>query len=321
MNFIQAGGQQPAITQQPVAGFKPVGHNNNTPINSSPGFGGSQKLGATGGNTLFGGQSSMQLDLFPITVSSAPQTVSTFGNTQQPNTLFGAQQQQINTLFNTGQNNTLFQTNPSNVQQPQQNSLFGSNPSTNPAANGTLFGQTNNQSNPGGLFNSSAPLQAPPSFFNQPAQGQMSQPQSNSLFGAPTTGNSLFGQGQTTSQTSNFAQALGTAVGSSASGFTPNLLSSNSQPITNAGQNPSLLGQLASPLYQNPPGQVDQATQLLLPHLLMNYIISQPQQSLNSATGNRALDALNNLVMSMNQNKSNQIQNSSNNLLNPTPFD
>lgn len=314
MNFIQTGGQQPTLSQQPVAGFKPLGQTTNTSsIPSLPSFGGSQNLGAPGASNLFGGgQAAQQPSLFAKPVGNTP-AVGAFGAPQQTSSLFGAPTQnmgaqQPNSLFSTGQTSSFLQPN-TQQQQPQQTSLFGANPVSNPAPTTSLFGQPAAQ---GSLFNAT-PLQAPPSLFNA---GQAQPQQTSSLFGpTPAVSSSMFGQ--PAPQAANFAQALGSAVTASTSAFTPN----SYNPNTAFGQTPTSFNPMAPPLYPTPPGQTDQSLQMFLPQLL-NYMLTQNQQPSETTTGNQTLDALNKLVLALNQNKPNSQQSTStNNLLNPTPFD
>lgn len=87
--------------------------------------------------------------------------------------------------------------------------------------------------------------------------------------------------------------------------------------------------QLASPLFtqqqQQQPG-MDQAMQLLIPQLLVNYALTQSQQQQadpnnSNQFGNPVMDMLNKLVTAMNVDKNNQQTNNVNSLLTPTPFD
>jgi hypothetical protein len=95
VNFIQSGGQQPAISQQPVAGLKPVSQTTApSSIPSLPSFGGSQNLGAPGGNLFGGGQTNPQSNLFV-----KPNVAGNFGASQQTSNLFGAPAQQQASMF------------------------------------------------------------------------------------------------------------------------------------------------------------------------------------------------------------------------------
>lgn len=176
MNFIQTGGQQPTISQQPVAGFKPVAQTT-TPstIPSIPSFGGSQNLGTSVGTNLFGGnQAAQQPNLFNKTPGNTP-TLGAFGATQPQNPLFGgANQQQPNTIFgatNQQQPNTMF--GAANQQQFNPNPLFGAN----------------NQQQPNSMFGAPTQQQQPSTLFGAPNQQQpntlFNQQQPNTLFGAP----------------------------------------------------------------------------------------------------------------------------------------
>jgi hypothetical protein len=164
---------------------------------------------------------------------------------------------------------------------------------------GTLFGQPN--AGQPSLFNAASPLQPPPSLFNPSAPNN--QNPTPSLFGQPTA-------------QPNFAQVLSAAVTNSF-GQTPNT------PMNNA------FTQLASPLFtqqqQQQPG-MDQAMQLLIPQLLVNYALTQSQQQQadpnnSNQFGNPVMDMLNKLVTAMNVDKNNQQTNNVNSLLTPTPFD
>jgi hypothetical protein len=93
----------------------------------------------------------------------------------------------------------------------------------------------------------------------------------------------------------------------------------NNNPMNNA------FSQLASPLFPQQPG-MDQAMQLLIPQLLVNYALQQQQQAdpnNPNQIGNPVVDVLNRLVTAMSVDKNNQQYNSNNtgSLLNPTPFD
>ncbi|KAJ7227396.1 hypothetical protein GGX14DRAFT_419409 [Mycena pura] len=131
----------------------------------------------------------------------APQSGNAFGQTAQPNPLFGSQnQQQTQTGGAFGQ-----------TQQPASGGLFGQAQQNQPAAGGSLFGQPQQQpAATGGLFGQTQNQQPPAgsSLFGQPqnqqsgggAFGQSTQQPAagGGLFGQstqqPATGGGLFGQ-------------------------------------------------------------------------------------------------------------------------------
>ena len=295
MSFIQSGGQQPTLNQQGNVGFKPL--TTNAPpamIPSLPSFGGSQNIGT--GNNLFGGQANNQSNLYAKPPVNAPasgifanqqQQSNTFG-AQQPNSLFGAPQPQTaglqpqtNSLFNPGNNASFLQPNPMNTQQPQQNSLFGA-PQQSNAFNLSPFNtQTNqgaqfNQNTFGGLFN---------------AQAGQNQQGNGTMFGA-NTGSPFFEQ--VNSQMPNFGQALSASVLSNqayapnplSAAFAPNPLSAAFAPNPlnqNYPQNANIFNPISNPNYPPVPGnQLDQATQILLPQIVMAMYMAQQSQQQRS---------------------------------------
>ena len=324
INYIQNGGQQPAIAQQQQnnAGFKSVGASTG-PLTSLPSFGGAANslFGQTNPNpnpaqnTLFGGQTA-GTSLFAKPATGFPQNNPGFGQQQQnqsfgqPSTGFGNPPSAGGSLFGQapqnpqGASTSLF---GAPAQQPQQGQgLFGQTPSfgqqgtslfaqpQKPADQTGFFGQAQG----GSLFQPAGGLgQGPcqPGLFGQ--TGLQPPP---SLFSTPAQQTSLF---QPQAQP-NISQALGNAL----TGFpNPNALAPNPY---------NQMQPQAQP-------QMDQAMQLLLPQLLVNYALNQPQNNNGDPNFNPTLDALNKLVSAMNLNRNNTAgaQTNNNNILKSTPFD
>lgn len=293
VNFIQTGGQQPALAQQQGnAGFKPLAPVANSGIPSLPSFGGSQNLGPAGGSNFFGNQaSSNQPNLFAKPMGTAP-TSGVFGNQQQQtNSLFGAQPQsmpmqpQTNSLFNAGNNASLYQQGNANSQQPQ-NSLFGATPAANnfnqtPAFTGnSLFNLPNNQTN----FNQS-PLQPPPSLFNTPNMPQ-NQTGTGTLFGMNNnSGNSLFGQ-PNVAQPPNFGQVLGNSILNSTPSY-PNAYNTSlaPNPLNTTYPQTSTLFPQYFPSYPSSSMPVDPTSQqLYLGQVMMGFLSTLQQATARAAT-------------------------------------
>jgi hypothetical protein len=352
INFIQSGGQQPPITQQPgqqpatgfgtTAGFKPVGNTGFGAQTSLPSFGGiASNNNIAQGTSLFG--------------QTQPAGQTLFGQQQQAKPAFGATTGAFNQA---GQGTSLFGQQPAQqgtslfgATQPQQQatSLFGQQP----AATGTsLFGQTTGfgqattqpMTQPGtSLFGATQPAQS--SLFGQTAQqpatslfGQQPQQQQTSLFGQTTQPTSLFGQPQQQQSTLQFGgQPATTSLFGQPQAVAPTQFGAQNpslftpQPVAPAqtgffNQPPATFAQLSNPLFQAPAG-LDPTLQLLLPQLLLSYAINQPlaQQGQGSTDPNTnpAFDLLNKLTVLVNQLNPNQNQNQSSttSAAATTPFD
>ena len=311
INFIQSGGQQPNISQQPQgnAGFaKPQ----NSPLTTTPSFG-TTSPGNTGG--VFPGQPvPIGGSLFGASKPAGQQGSSLFGAPPQQTqnqgafgqtggSLFGQQQPQASSFGQQG--GSLFGSPSAQPSQPQggslfgqpapqqQTSMFGAQPQSTSAFGGQP--QTSAPSLFGGA-QQSTPLQAPPSLFTTPGSGPA---QSNpSMFGASP---------QMTPGTSQFGQPGALA---------PNLLST-----------PGNFAQMAAPLFQMPQQQMDPSMQLLLPQLLLSALVNQQQgQNQSGAQSNPTLDLVSKMIANLAVNKPAE-QNSlfgaagSSNFLSPTPFD
>ena len=306
INFIQSGGQQPALSQQtqPISAGTSNFAKPANPLTTIPSFGGSTNLGGgtttqstlfggqtqQGGSTLFGGQKPTQTQgAFGTTTSATSATSSLFpgqptliGGTQpqqtQQSTLFGGQtpqQQPQSTLFGGG--------------QPSQPSLFGG------AQGGTIFGTPPGQTATPSLFGgSTSPLQAPPSLLTT------TNPTAPSLFGAQPA---QPGQPQATPQ------------------LAPNPMNTN----------PSTFASMMAPFFQ-PNQPMDPQMQLLLPQLLYGAAMAQAQQNQGQTTPGapqpptNPFDIMSKLFASLGQtktdeNKAVQEASANPNILNPTPFD
>lgn len=301
INFLQSGGQQPAINQpqqqtQGSAGFaKPTTTN---PLTTIPSFGGSTNLGAPqstvggGQSTLFGGSKPTQsTGMFGTTQPSASTGTGLFGTQAQPNP------------YNSPQSSLLGGT------QPQQTGLFGT---TTPSSQPSLFGATPQGSQPqstlfGGaqpqstLFGGAqtTPLQAPPSLM--PTIGGNPNPTTSPLFGGQPAA-------QATPQ------------------LAPNPLNGDQ----------STFSSLMAPFFQ-PNQQMDPSMQLLLPQLLFNSAMAQSLQQNQNQGQNAATpgatsqsnpwEIMSKLFASMGQNKGDENKtpsadaNSNSAILNQTPFD
>ena len=299
INFIQSGGQQPALNQQQAAGNAGFAKGPTNPLTTIPSFGGSTNLGGTqsaiGGtqSTLFGANKPATSSIFgtstPTNTGSNlfPQTTT---NPSAPGTLFGGQTQQ----------------NPYN--SPQTTSLLGGQPQQS-----TLFGGQTTQ--PGSLFGNPTQTQSGPSLFGG---AQTTQP--STLFGAaplqppPTL---MTTPGVTNPNTSLFGPQP-----------TPNpQLSPN--PLN--GQQGTFANLMAPFFQQNQ--QMDPSMQLLLPQLLLSSAMAQSMQnqgqnpSTPQAQGqSNPLEIISKLFAGMTQNKPDDKKNpeasaNENVVLNPTPFD
>lgn len=308
INFIQSGGQQPALSQQTqpmgtgTAGFaKPA-----NPLTTIPSFGGSTNLGGgtttqstlfggqtqpqQGGSTLFGGQKPAQTQGAFGTATSAtsslfPGQPTLIGGTQpqqtQQSTLLGGQtpQQPQSSLFGGG--------------QPSQPSLFGGGG----APGGTLFGTPPGQTAAPSLFGgSTTPLQAPPSLLTT------TNPTAPSLFGGAQPAQPGY-QPQATPQ------------------LAPNPMNSN----------PSTFASMMAPFFQ-PNQPMDPQMQVLLPQLLYGAAMAQAQQNQGQTTPGapqpptNPFDIMSKLFAGLGQtktdeNKAVQEASANPNILNPTPFD
>jgi hypothetical protein len=343
ISFIQSGGQQPALNQQQATtgfgtntAFKPLGTGLGGQT-SLPSFGGltsTNTLAPQTGNSLFGqtqqaqqpaGQNLFGQQAKPAFGQTNPApafgtATPSFG--QQGTSLFGQQQpaQQGTSLFG-------------GATQPQQGtSMFGQT-----AATGTtsLFGQTAAQPAGTSLFGAAPAQPAQTSLFGQPAQqttslfgqqpaqqttslfGQTAQQPSTSLFGATTP--SLFGAQP--ASTSLFGQTTPatTPIGQSPSPFGATQQTPTAQPSF-FNQPPSTFSQLSNPLFQGQ--QMDPNLQMLLPQLLLNYALTQPQVANADSATNPTVDLLSKLTTLVNQLTVNQNQSQNNaSATASTPFD
>ena len=311
INFIQSGGQQPALSQQPqtmatgAGGFaKPA-----NPLTTIPSFGGSTNLGGgtTTQSTLFGGQTQQPQQGGTLFGGQRPaQTQGAYGTTSATSSLFPSSAGGQSTLFGGGtqpqqtQQSTLFGGQTPQQQQPQS-TLFGGGQTSQPsllggATGGTMFGSPPGQTGAPSLFGGSAsPLQAPPLLAT-------TNPTAPSLFGGAQPAQPGY-QPQATPQ------------------LAPNPMNTN----------PSTFASMMAPFFQ-PNQPMDPQMQLLLPQMLYGAAMAQAQQNQGQTTPGapqpqaNPFDIMSKLFASMGQtktdeNKAVQEASANPNIFNPTPFD